>query len=230
MTEELKRRLVGVAVLLAVFSLIAWWIGARDQQGQDIPSADADVRNYDVRELDRIAAAQQTQQAVAEPVEEVASAQNETSEMQSDAEAVEDDTSDSVEAAAEPAPEPEPEPEPAPRPEASQPAQKPEPAPQIAKPAQSEPAPGKAQSDKPATSANGGWIVQVASVTQKSNANELASRLKKSGWVSFVEEGVVNGTTYYRVRVGPYAARGDADKAAAGLKKELGQNVAVMSH
>lgn len=63
----------------------------------------------------------------------------------------------------------------------------------------------------------GGWVVQVAAVTTRSEAEGIAKQLNAKGYAAFVQ---ANGTNTFRVRVGGYKARRDADAVAAKLKKE----------
>ncbi|MBK7744795.1 MAG: SPOR domain-containing protein [Betaproteobacteria bacterium] len=58
-------------------------------------------------------------------------------------------------------------------------------------------------------------------------ANALAGKLKKSGYAAYVEPVQTSRGTLWRVRVGGYAARADADAARAKLKAE-GQNGIVV--
>lgn len=239
MSEELKRRIVGAAVLLTVFSLIAWWIGSRGDDQEELPPSDAQIRNYDIRELERIAAAQSGGQAVPEPVLDVpiepdelkARETEEAAEMQTDETPSSGKDTPVESSKVEPAPAPKPVSKPAPKPvtepkPAPQPEQKTKPVPS----AESKPEPKAAppSSSKPETASNGKWVVQLASVTQKSGADNLSAKAGKKGWKSFVATGVVNGKTYYRVRVGPYLKREDADRAAALVAKDMGLKVAVM--
>lgn len=219
MSEELKRRLVGLVVLLAIFSLIAWWVGSRRDQTQDLPSASAQVRNYDVRDLERIADAQKEEQAIAEPA---GTAEAEPLEInaatQTENEPAEVDRQEGLPQKIE-----------KPVVEVAKKEPAPEAARQTVAPAPKTEAPVAQKTEKPATDPKGGWVVQVSSVTQKDAATGFSQKLQTRGWKSFVEEGVVNGTTYYRVRVGPYSSREIADGAASQLQKELDQKVAVMS-
>jgi cell division septation protein DedD len=54
-----------------------------------------------------------------------------------------------------------------------------------------------------------------------------AGKLKKGGYAAFVEPVQTSRGTLWRVRVGGYAARADADAARAKLKAE-GQNGIVV--
>lgn len=74
----------------------------------------------------------------------------------------------------------------------------------------------------PATKpAPGSVLFQVGAFSTKGPADTLVSRLKKKGYTAFlfVAEG---GKTRYRVRVGPYADKAEADRVSARLKKEEG--------
>lgn len=110
-----------------------------------------------------------------------------------------------------------PQPTPAPRP--AQPPSRPTPPP--APPPRREPSvaaappPPKPRPDAPAV-----WIVQVASLNSADAANNLAAKLKQSGFAAFVESAVVNGRTYYRVRVGPSSERDQANRLADKLRKQ----------
>lgn len=115
-----------------------------------------------------------------------------------------------------PAPDPEPQPEPEPEP-APQPATEPEPQPQP------DPAAGQAEdgSQDGATAGDAGtregWVVQIGSFSKAKNAHDLKS------WVAdeysvFITTGVVSGTRYHRVRVGPFESEQAAKQAARQLR------------
>jgi DedD protein len=71
------------------------------------------------------------------------------------------------------------------------------------------------------TEPGGRIFVQAAALAKESAALELASRLGKSGLASFVERTESNGNTRYRVRLGPFATRDEAERARTRLH-ELG--------
>ena len=71
-------------------------------------------------------------------------------------------------------------------------------------------------------SSSGSYVVQIAAFGDPANAEALAADLKKKGFVAYTEK----AGNVTRVRVGPFAARGEAD-AAAGRLRELGQNPVV---
>jgi DedD protein len=64
------------------------------------------------------------------------------------------------------------------------------------------------------------WVVQVSSLGSPEAAGKLADKLKQAGFSSFVEQAVVNGKTYYRVRVGPDIDRTNAERTAEMLRKQ----------
>jgi cell division protein FtsN len=62
------------------------------------------------------------------------------------------------------------------------------------------------------------WSVQVNAYPDERSAKQLVDRLKTKGYNAVVTEVQNNGKTWYRVRVGRYATREDADKAVDVLK------------
>lgn len=59
-------------------------------------------------------------------------------------------------------------------------------------------------------SADGAFVVQAAAFSSKANAERLANQLE-GGFV-------MQAGSYYRVRVGPYATRGQAEAALAKVR------------
>ncbi len=47
------------------------------------------------------------------------------------------------------------------------------------------------------------WIIQVGSFTKTENADSLRDQLRQAGYPAYVETGSSQGTTKFRVRVGP---------------------------
>jgi DedD protein len=77
--------------------------------------------------------------------------------------------------------------------------------------------------DAPAASASskgGKFAVQAAAPASEKAAREMAERLKKGGFATYTEKVETKEGTRYRVRVGPYATRDDAEKARARLKSQ----------
>ena len=85
------------------------------------------------------------------------------------------------------------------------------------KPKSPAPATAKPESPAPAT-AGAGFTVQVGAVKTKSAADKLAADLRAAGF----EARVVQTDFLYRVRVGHFAQRADAEKLAAKIKAKLG--------
>jgi cell division protein FtsN len=73
----------------------------------------------------------------------------------------------------------------------------------------------------PASSGSGSYTVQVSSWTSKAYAEQQASRLNEAGMSAFVEDVVIAGENWYRVRVGHYATPQEAKDAAAQLSHSL---------
>lgn len=62
------------------------------------------------------------------------------------------------------------------------------------------------------------WSVQVNSFPDEKSAHDLIDRLKNKGYNAFVTEATVTGKTWYRVRVGRFTSREEAEKTEAALK------------
>jgi DedD protein len=104
---------------------------------------------------------------------------------------------------------------------AAAPPPSPVPTPAKAAAAPAKPAPDAAVKAAPAKA--GGYVVQLAAFSDDKGANALANRLRKSGHPAFTEPVTTSRGTLWRVRVGPYATRDEANTARDKLKRE-GQN------
>ncbi len=107
-----------------------------------------------------------------------------------------------------------------PVPQEAQEASPPEPEPE-AEPAPPAPNADSASSDEPPverTTSQEGWVVQIASFGDESNAMALARQLLDR-YPAFYQEGRVGDDTYYRVRIGPF----DNEAAATAAAEELRQ-------
>jgi cell division septation protein DedD len=82
--------------------------------------------------------------------------------------------------------------------------------------AAAKPAPAAA---KPAI---GGWVVQVASVTNSVGAQRLVDELAEQGFVAVITRSQVDGKSYHRVRLGPLASRQEADAMVESLRMKTG--------
>ena len=103
----------------------------------------------------------------------------------------------------------------------------PPPTPAPAKPSASKPAaaaPVAAVAKEPAADAvpsGSGFVVQVAAVRERKEADVIKSRLTRKGYPAFVTTaGKAGAQTTYRVRVGKYTSRREADTIAARLERE----------
>ncbi|NKB90055.1 MAG: hypothetical protein GKS06_17725 [Acidobacteria bacterium] len=62
-----------------------------------------------------------------------------------------------------------------------------------------------------------GWVIQVASPDNESEARALQAQLSRDGFPTFVVEAEVRGSAVWRVRVGRYGAQADAERVATAL-------------
>ena len=91
------------------------------------------------------------------------------------------------------------------------------------------PAPAQAAS-APAGAEGEAWTVQVSAFRSRALAEELRSRLAARGFDAYVFPSLTeDGRPRYRVRVGNYASRNDAERVAADLRSERGLNPLVTS-
>jgi hypothetical protein len=90
-----------------------------------------------------------------------------------------------------------------------------EPAPQIAPPEQHRPAAAPAVTPP---SGSGQYTIQVSSWASRAKAEAEAGRLGSAGLSAYVEEAMVGGTNWYRVRVGRYATEKEAKEAIAKMQ------------
>ncbi len=62
-----------------------------------------------------------------------------------------------------------------------------------------------------------GWVIQVKSTDNETEARALQAELSRSGFPTFVVQADVRGSSVWRVRVGRYGAQSDAEEVAAAL-------------
>jgi len=122
-----------------------------------------------------------------------------------------------------PATEPTPTPEPSLEPSAGATPAPSTPAPSSSAPSRSthKPEPAPVQKFTPPPSGSGSFTVQVSSWTSKDMAEKEASRLSAAGMSAFVEDAVIAGENWYRVRVGRYGSSREAKEAADQLAKSM---------
>lgn len=97
----------------------------------------------------------------------------------------------------------------------SAPAATPPPVPAPA-PAQAKPEPAAPQS----TARAGAWIVQVVSLQDRGAADRIAKRLAAKGYPAFVLDPAAGGPRIYRVQVGGFSDKTDAEQASRRLEKD----------
>ena len=68
--------------------------------------------------------------------------------------------------------------------------------------------------------AGSGFVVQVAAVNDRREAETIATRLAGKGYPSFVTTPPRGAARMFRVRIGKYPTRGEAEVVAARLQKE----------
>lgn len=66
-----------------------------------------------------------------------------------------------------------------------------------------------------------GWVVQIASFSDRHKALRLRDRLRKAKYTCFVEAVTGKHGTLYRVRVGPVIKRAQADRLQAKIARQL---------
>ena len=79
-----------------------------------------------------------------------------------------------------------------------------------------------------ADAAGGRFVVQVGAYGEANSARDMRQRVDKLGLKSYTQVVEIDGAKRIRVRVGPFAAREDAEKAA-GTLKAAGLPAAVMT-
>ena len=65
------------------------------------------------------------------------------------------------------------------------------------------------------------WVLQVASLSSRDNAEALVAKLREGGYTAFVEQVHVRGRNLFRVRVGPEADRKRAEHALEEVQKQF---------
>ena len=67
----------------------------------------------------------------------------------------------------------------------------------------------------------GGWAVQLGAFKTEAEANKVRDKLRTGGFASFVDRAGSGDGALWRVRAGPYADRGGAEKARDGIDAKL---------
>jgi DedD protein len=89
---------------------------------------------------------------------------------------------------------------------------------------------GDAQ-DKAELQLDSGWILQIGSFSSKENSLKLRDKIRKNGFVSFVDETFnPKKQLRYRVRIGPYATREEAITEQNKIKKIMNLKSLIKPH
>lgn len=68
----------------------------------------------------------------------------------------------------------------------------------------------------------GEYSIQVVAYNDREKARAMVKRLKSQGFSAFIEEGKSGDKKVFRVKIGYYNTRDDAERAAKELKKKVG--------
>ena len=90
------------------------------------------------------------------------------------------------------------------------------PAPAPAPPAAAPPAPERASEEPPGQ----GYVVQIAALNVRSDADAMVKRLNSKGYAAYVLAPVSGMPSVFRVRIGKFSTRREAESVAAKLQKE----------
>ena len=97
---------------------------------------------------------------------------------------------------------------------------------------QPEPAAAKPETEKKPTKSEplGSWVVQMGSFSSEQNALRMRDRLRKSGFATQVEKADIDGKLRFRVRVGPFLERADAERSRKQIQDKLTLKGRVLSY
>jgi cell division septation protein DedD len=73
------------------------------------------------------------------------------------------------------------------------------------------------------------WSVQISAAPAKDIAGTLVQRLKANGYDGYVVQAEVKGQPYYRVRVGPFTTREEAESVRESLARQEGYRDAYLT-
>jgi cell division protein FtsN len=71
-------------------------------------------------------------------------------------------------------------------------------------------------------------VLQLSSFQERSEAEAFLAQVKEAGFSPFITEGTVNGTKFYRVRMGSYRSMEAANDAKSEIEKTLKKSASVM--
>ena len=101
---------------------------------------------------------------------------------------------------------------------------KPQPAPLVRKESPASATAQKAPPVKPAVKAvkTREFVIQVGSFASRDKAEQAARTLKEKGLTGVINSRTTNESQFYRLRLGPYATRGEAEKFLEWVKSVQG--------
>ncbi|GMQ87819.1 MAG: hypothetical protein BMS9Abin08_1029 [Gammaproteobacteria bacterium] len=76
----------------------------------------------------------------------------------------------------------------------------------------------------------GSWVVQMGSFSSEQNALRLRNRLRQNGFATQVEKARIDGKPRFRVRVGPFLERVDAEQSRKQIQNKLTLKGRVLSY
>ena len=85
-----------------------------------------------------------------------------------------------------------------------------------------------APTPSPRAVAAGKWVVQAGSYGSERNALAVEHKLVKRGFHAYISRYHKGGHIYYRVRVGPYAERAEAERAVNQVARTYGGHAQVV--
>jgi cell division septation protein DedD len=92
------------------------------------------------------------------------------------------------------------------------------------------PLPTEKPSSAPVLTAGSGFSVQVSALSLESDAEALAQKLKSQGYPAYVSpKKYKDGRMNYRVRIGPYGSKSQADEVATQIEKSERRSTWVVS-
>jgi septal ring-binding cell division protein DamX len=72
------------------------------------------------------------------------------------------------------------------------------------------------------------FVLQLSSFQDRAEADAFLAQIKSAGYAPFITEGTVNGTKFYRVRMGSYKSMEAANDAKSEIEKTLKKSATVM--
>ncbi|MGE5841304.1 MAG: SPOR domain-containing protein, partial [Deltaproteobacteria bacterium] len=73
------------------------------------------------------------------------------------------------------------------------------------------------------------YVIQIAALDEKAKAEDMVKKLSGRGVEAYLQEAVVKGKTYYRVRCGKFETKDEANNYGQNLPKEAGTNWRIVN-